>query len=60
MKPYGHYRYDKLECKYGCCVGKGGTRLRSRVVVDRAARKRARRQAKQEVSIDAQSTISVG
>lgn len=22
MKPYGHSRRDKLECKYGCCTTK--------------------------------------
>jgi len=42
MKAYGHKRRDKLTCRFGCCQEKGGKSLRSRDVVDRAARKRGR------------------
>lgn len=45
MKPYGHSRRDKLECKYGCCVGKSGKDRTCREVVDRANRKTARQEA---------------
>ena len=46
MKPYGHSRYDKLECKYGCCTTKGGKHKHSRDLVDRSRRKTARQAGK--------------
>lgn len=46
MKPYGHSRTDKLECKYGCCNGKSGKQKNSRKIVDRANRKTARQNNK--------------
>ena len=43
MKAYGHKRFDKLTCKYGCCTTKGGKLKNSRHLVDKARRKTARR-----------------
>jgi hypothetical protein len=43
MKPYGHTRFDKFECKSGCCTMKGGKEKDCRKVVDKTRRKRARR-----------------
>lgn len=48
MKPYGHNRRDKLECVHGCCSGKSGKKKNCREVVDRANRKTARQQMKNE------------
>ena len=45
MKPYGHSRSDKIECKYGCCTGKSGKEKNCRGVVDRANRKTARQES---------------
>jgi hypothetical protein len=45
MKPYGHSRRDKLECKYGCCAGKSGKDRTCRQTVDRVNRKTARQEA---------------
>lgn len=45
MKPYGHSRRDKLECKYGCCTGKSGKEKACREVVDKSKRKSARQAA---------------
>lgn len=44
MKPYGHSRRDKLECRYGCCTFKSGKYVKCRKVVDRANRKTARQE----------------
>jgi hypothetical protein len=46
MKPYGHSRSDKLECKYGCCTGKSGKMKNCRSIVDKVNRKTARQEAK--------------
>lgn len=46
MKAYGHSRRDKLECRWGCCTGKSGSKKWCRYVVDKAKRKAARQQAK--------------
>lgn len=43
MRPYGHSRRDKLECRDGCCTGKCGAKKYCRERVDRARRKKARR-----------------
>lgn len=43
MKPYGHSRRDKLECRYGCCTSKSGKQKACRYIVDKAKRKAARR-----------------
>lgn len=48
MKPYGHSRKDKEECKYGCCTGKSGKFKFCRGVVDRANRKTARQENSKE------------
>lgn len=48
MKPYGHNRRDKLECKYGCCTGKSGKQKDCREEVDRSKRKTARQSAKKD------------
>lgn len=48
MKAYGHSRKDKLECKYGCCTFKSGTKKNCRETVDRNNRKTARQQMKKE------------
>ena len=50
MKAYGHFRRDKLECKYGCCTGKSGAKRNCRLMVDRANRKTARQDSKHEIS----------
>lgn len=50
MKAYGHDRYAKLECQYGCCTGKAGKDRDYRVLVDRAARKAARQLAKKQIT----------
>lgn len=43
MKSYGHNRYEKRVCRYGCCaVRKGNRHAESRVICDRRARKAAR------------------
>lgn len=42
MKPYGHSRTYKSECKYGCCTFKSGKMKNCRHSVDRANRKTAR------------------
>ncbi len=56
MKPYGHKRSDSKTCVYGCCgVNKSNmnNKLHSkRVLVDKAARRRARQQGKQEARLD--------
>jgi hypothetical protein len=44
MKAYGHNRFDKIECKYGCCTTKSGPKKDCRGVVDRQNRKSARQQ----------------
>jgi hypothetical protein len=54
MKPYGHSRKDKEECKYGCCTGKSGKDKNCRGIVDRANRKTAR----QESQAVARNTLS--
>jgi hypothetical protein len=50
MKPYGHKRSDSKTCKYGCCgVGKSNVANKhpsKRRAVDRAAKKRVRREGK--------------
>lgn len=46
MKAYGHSRRDKLECKYGCCTGKSGSKKGCQAVVDRSKRKSARQSGK--------------
>ena len=44
MKAYGHSRYAKLECKYGCCtIPNGNKHANARKQNDRAARKAGRR-----------------
>lgn len=43
MKPYGHYKFDKFSCPWGCCQQKGCKKLHMRKVYDRACKKRARR-----------------
>jgi hypothetical protein len=48
MKAYGHSRYDKSTCKYGCCTTKSGIKKNCRPIVDRAHRKTARQEGKQE------------
>ena len=48
MKPYGHSRKDKEECKYGCCTGKSGKQKSCRKTVDRANRKTARQEQQKE------------
>lgn len=48
MKPYGHSRKDKEECKYGCCTLKSGKHKNCRETVDRANRKTARQENKKE------------
>lgn len=46
MKSYGHSRRDKLQCRYGCCQLKRGTKFGSqREVADRNRRKTARQEA---------------
>jgi len=50
MKPYGHSRRDKLECKYGCCTFKSGKDHPFRKYVDKTNRKTARQESKQEVN----------
>ena len=50
MKPYGHSRKDKIQCKYGCCTTKSGVSKNCRSVVDKANRKAARQGAKKEIS----------
>lgn len=51
MKPYGHNRRDKLECKHGCCTGKSGKYKCCRKLVDRANKKSARQMAKRLIKI---------
>ena len=51
MKPYGHSRTDKLECKYGCCTGKSGVLKNCRGIVDKANRKTARQVAKKDIHV---------
>lgn len=65
MKPYGHSRSDKLECKYGCCTSKSGVLKACRALVDRANRKSARQAAKKELAamdkqVDHNPSIMVG
>lgn len=48
MKAYGHSRRDKLECKYGCCTTKSGSKLRMRDVVDKTNRKTARQEGQKQ------------
>jgi len=48
MKPYGHTRKDKQECGYGCCTTKSGKKKNCRHIVDKAKRKTARQEAKNE------------
>lgn len=48
MKPYGHSRKDKQECKYGCCTTKSGKKKNCRGEVDRANRKTARQDGQRE------------
>ena len=50
MKAYGHSRKDKLECDFGCCVGKSGKDRSCRAVVDRANRKTARQEGRKEAN----------
>lgn len=49
MRPYGHSRKDKQQCKYGCCTWKSGTKMLCRKAVDRANRKTARQEAAKSV-----------
>lgn len=49
MKPYGHTRKDKQECKYGCCGTKSLPFLSCRKRNDRANKKAARNQGKKEI-----------
>jgi len=51
MKPYGHSRTDKRECKYGCCTYKSGKLKNCRDSVDRQNRKTARQEAKTEIAL---------
>lgn len=46
MKPYGHKRKDSQTCKYGCCALKGNPHANSVDLVNKAAKKRARKQGK--------------
>lgn len=48
MKPYGHSRKDKMECKYGCCTFKSGKMRNCREVVDRSNKKTARQEQTKE------------
>jgi hypothetical protein len=52
MKPYGHSRRDKLECKYGCCTYNSGKHKHCRKVVDRTNRKSARQAEKQLIAFE--------
>lgn len=53
MHPYGHTRFASKSCEYGCCGVLEGVGLlkhcKSRVQVDRAARKRARQHDKKMI-----------
>jgi len=51
MKPYGHCRRDKLECKFGCCTTKSGKKMCCRKLVDRANKKAARQFAKKLIKL---------
>lgn len=49
MKSYGHARYEKIICKYGCCtLRKGNKHSIHRVTYDRRAAKRARQASRKE------------
>jgi len=48
MKAYGHSRRDKLECRFGCCAGKSHPKRNARKTVDRANRKTARQEMKND------------
>ncbi len=52
MKPYGHSRSDKTECKYGCCTTKSGKQKNCRDAVDRTNRKTARQKATAQVNAE--------
>lgn len=55
MRPYGYSRKDSLSCSYGCCglvVVRTHRSPRTRKACDRAARKRARREAKKILCAD--------
>ena len=49
MKSYGHKRYDKIECKYGCCTSNYGRKHDWRKVADRSRRKTARQEGKFDI-----------
>ena len=50
MKSYGHHRRDKLQCRYGCCQLKRGTKFGSqRESADRSRRKTARQEATKSI-----------
>jgi len=49
MKAYGHSRFDKIECKYGCCTTKCGAKKNCRAIMDKARRKKARQTGEKEI-----------
>lgn len=49
MKPYGMYRYDTVQCAYGCCTTKFGKHKDAREQNDRSRRKTARQTGKQQI-----------
>lgn len=49
MKAYGHSRFDKIECKYGCCATKCGAKKNCRPIMDKARRKKARQTGEKEI-----------
>jgi len=52
MKPYGHSRKDKLECKWGCCTFKSGKYHPWRKIVDKTNKKTARQLNQKECNIE--------
>ncbi len=57
MKPYGHTEKDNSICGWGCCFHPDRTQRHwtVRKVIDRAKRKKARREGRKE--IDLQTTF---
>lgn len=49
MKAYGYKRYDKIECKYGCCTTLYGKKKDCRETADKQRKKTARQFGKNQI-----------